>query len=161
MKNNSLITYGTFDLFHIGHVRLLQRLSLLAPKVIVGLSTDEFNAIKGKQSFFSYEERKEILLSCKYVNEVFPEYNWEQKKDDIIKYSAKIFAMGNDWEGKFDYLSDVCEVVYLPRTEDISTTEIKRSLSLVTSEQCEDLKKSISNALKIISVISDNINTKK
>lgn len=151
-----VITYGTFDLFHIGHVRLLKRLKALGDKLIVGLSSDEFNAIKGKKSFFSYDERKEILLACKYVDEVFPENNWEQKADDIRKYKADIFGMGHDWEGKFDELKELCEVVYLPRTEDISTTEIKRSLSLITPKQCEELEESLHTAVEIIKSINNN-----
>ena len=98
----TVITYGTFDLFHVGHIRLLKRLRALGDKLIVGISTDEFNALKGKKSFFSYEERAEIIESCKYVTVVFPEKNWQQKKSDIAKYNADVFAMGDDWQGKFD-----------------------------------------------------------
>ncbi|WP_039989367.1 glycerol-3-phosphate cytidylyltransferase [Vibrio owensii] len=123
-----VITYGTFDLFHVGHVRLLKRLSQLGDKLIVGVSTDEFNAAKGKKSYFSYGNRSEIVSSCRYVDEVFPEKNWEQKYSDIVKFKADIFAMGDDWNGKFDYLSSLCEVVYLPRTNNISTTLIKSEL---------------------------------
>lgn len=153
-----VITYGTFDLFHIGHVRLLKRLRALGDKLIVGLSSDEFNAIKGKKSFFSYEERKEILLSCKYVDEVFPEYNWEQKIDDVQKYQADIFGMGNDWVGKFDELNAYCKVVYLERTEDISTTEIKNNLSRITPKQCQELEASLHSALDIIKTVSNSLN---
>ena len=102
-----VITYGTFDLFHVGHVRLLKRLYDIGDKLIVGISTDEFNSSKGKSSFFSYKERAEIVSSCKYVDEVFPENTWDQKASDIKKYKADIFAMGDDWEGKFDFLSDI------------------------------------------------------
>ena len=157
MKEKIVITYGTFDLFHIGHVRLLKRLRNLGDKLIVGLSSDEFNAIKGKKSFFSYEERKEILLSCKYVDDVFPEYNWEQKSSDIKKYNADIFGMGNDWAGKFDDLAEICEVVYLDRTEDISTTEIKNNLSKITPKQCQELEDSLHSALDIINAISTSL----
>ncbi len=93
-----VITYGTFDLYHIGHIRLLKRLKALGDYLIVGLSSDEFNAEKGKKSFFSYEERKEILLSCKFVDEVFPENNWQQKRSDILKYKADIFGMGSRFQ---------------------------------------------------------------
>ncbi len=124
-----VITYGTFDLYHIGHVRLLRRLKALGDYLMVGLSSDEFNKVKGKKAFFSYEERKEILSSCKYVDEIFPENTWEQKEADIQKYHIDIFGMGDDWKGKFDALSKICEVVYLPRTEEISTREIKVALS--------------------------------
>ncbi|WP_439437649.1 glycerol-3-phosphate cytidylyltransferase [Salinivibrio costicola] len=129
MSKKTVITYGTFDLFHVGHVRLLKRLSELGDKLIVGISSDSFNELKGKKSFFSYEERAEIVKSCQYVDDVFPENNWEQKPSDIKKYEADIFAMGDDWVGKFDFLKEQCEVIYLPRTEDVSTTHIKKTLS--------------------------------
>jgi len=129
----TVITYGTFDLFHIGHVRLFKRLSFLGDRLIVGISTDDFNLEKGKKSFFSYEERVEMIGSCKYVTQVFPESNWFQKKNDIIKYQADIFAMGDDWGGKFDDLKEFCEVVYFPRTENISSTQIKNALSKIDS----------------------------
>ena len=138
-----VITYGTFDLFHVGHIRLLKRLSALGDKLIVGISTDEFNLSKGKQSFFSYEERAEILESCRYVSQVFPENNWQQKRDDIIKYKASIFAMGDDWIGKFDELVDLCEVVYLPRTEGISTTHLKSTLSKLDMNELDKIESSL------------------
>ncbi len=125
----TVITYGTFDLFHVGHIRLLKRLKELGDKLVVGISSDEFNAIKKKQAFFSYEERAEIVAACQYVDEVFPEHEWEQKRSDIKKYKADIFAMGDDWSGKFDDLNDICQVVYLSRTDNISTTKIKNTLS--------------------------------
>lgn len=156
-----IITYGTFDLFHVGHVRILKRLRDLGDELIVGLSSDEFNAIKGKKSFFSYDERKEILLSCKYVDFVFPENDWEQKRGDIQQYRADIFGMGHDWQGKFDELSDICEVVYLPRTKEVSTTEIKQSLSFITPEQCEHLEKSLHSAIEIINIVNDSIRAKE
>lgn len=149
-----VITYGTFDLFHIGHVRLLKRLSALGDKLIVGLSSDEFNELKGKKSFFSYAERAEILESCQYVTEVFPEHNWQQKRSDVLKYQADIFAMGNDWEGKFDELSDVCRVVYLPRTEVISTTEIKKSLSGINNEELDKIEYSLHSVIEIVKTLS-------
>ncbi|WP_333781884.1 adenylyltransferase/cytidyltransferase family protein [Shimia sp. MMG029] len=124
-KYTSLVTYGTFDLFHIGHVRLLQRLSELAENVIVGCSTDEFNAIKGKKSVLPYAQRVEVLKSCSYVTEVFAENDWAQKRQDILDRQADAFAIGDDWAGEFDELKDICDVIYLPRTEDISTTEIR------------------------------------
>ena len=121
----TVITYGTFDLFHVGHVRLLKRLRSLGDKLVVGCSTDEFNALKGKRTAMPFEQRAELLLACKYVDEVFPEADWEQKRSDIEKYSADLFAMGDDWAGHFDSLQDACEVVYLPRTAGISSTDIK------------------------------------
>ena len=125
-----VITYGTFDLLHPGHIRLLKRARALGDYLIVGLSTDEFNwNEKRKKSFFPYEARKEILLALRYVDEVIPEENWEQKKTDVHKYDASVFVIGDDWEGKFDFLKEEgCEVVYLPRTPDISTTQIKNEL---------------------------------
>lgn len=123
-----VITYGTFDLFHVGHVRLLQRARMLGDRLVVGLSSDGFNRKKGKSSFFSFEDRKEILLSCRFVDHVFSEDSWEQKESDIIKHNASIFVMGDDWTGKFDYLNQICDVVYLSRTETVSTSYIKSSL---------------------------------
>lgn len=123
-----ILTYGTFDLLHFGHINLLKRAKDLGDYLIVGLSTDEFNELKGKKSYFSYDKREYMLESVKYVDEVIKENSWEQKIEDIKKYNIDIFVMGNDWKGKFDYLQEYCEVVYLPRTEGISTTEIKENL---------------------------------
>lgn len=120
-----IITYGTFDTFHWAHMNLLQRAREMGDWLGVGLSTDEFNAIKGKKSVFSYDQRKKILMGVKYIDEIFPEQDWGQKRADIIKYRADIFVMGDDWRGKFDDLSDICRVIYLPRTPDISSTIIK------------------------------------
>lgn len=121
----TVLTYGTFDLFHAGHVRLLRRLAGLGGRLIVGCSTDGFNALKGKSCIMPYEARAEILRACRYVDHVIPEECWEQKRGDVVRHGADIFAMGSDWTGKFDDLADLCRVVYLPRTENISTTEIK------------------------------------
>lgn len=121
----TLLTYGTFDLFHIGHVNLLSRFSQLADEVIVGCSTDEFNALKGKTCIMPFEDRAEILRSCRFVSHVFAENNWEQKRSDVVHFNADIFAMGADWQGKFDDLADLCDVVYLNRTEGVSTTKLK------------------------------------
>ena len=123
-----VMTYGTFDLLHYGHINILKRAKSLGDYLIVGLSSDEFNELKGKKSVMSYEERKEILESIRYVDKVIKESNWEQKVDDIIKYNIDVFVIGDDWEGKFDFLKEYCEVVYLPRTPDISTTQIKDDL---------------------------------
>ena len=127
-NEKTILTYGTFDLFHIGHLNLLRKLRRLGTRLIVGVSTDEFNAVKGKRTIIPYEQRAKIVASVKYVDEVFPERNWEQKRADIARFAADVFAMGDDWVGKFDELSDVCEVLYVPRTKDISTTEIKTAL---------------------------------
>lgn len=123
-----VITYGTFDLLHYGHINLLRRAKQLGDYLIVALSTDEFNRLKGKSCYFSYEERKKLLESIRYVDLVIPEENWEQKRTDIPLYHVDTFVMGDDWAGKFDSLADLCEVVYLPRTEEISTTKIKEDL---------------------------------
>ena len=127
-----VLTYGTFDLLHYGHIRLLKRAKELGDYLIVALSTDEFNAIKGKKAYHNYETRKRMLEAIRYVDLVIPEYTWEQKVDDVKKYYVDVTVMGDDWEGneKFEELRDYCEVVYLPRTEGISTTKIKKELGL-------------------------------
>lgn len=150
----TVITYGTFDLFHVGHVRLLKRLSELGDRLIVGISSDEFNEVKGKTSFFSYEERAEIVSSCKYVDDVFPEHDWEQKIEDIQRYSASIFAMGDDWKGKFDFLEEQCRVVYLPRTEEISTTKIKHTLSSIQRTDLERIESSLHDVISIVKAMT-------
>lgn len=124
-----VITYGTFDLLHIGHINLLRRARALGDYLIVALSTDEFNALKGKKAYYPYEQRKAILEAIRYVDKVIPERNWEQKVDDVINHDVDVFVMGDDWEGKFDFLKEYCEVVYLPRTVGISTTKIKQDLN--------------------------------
>lgn len=126
-----IITYGTFDLLHYGHINLLKRAKERGDYLIVGLSTDSFNEIKGKKSYFNYEKRKDILESIRYVDQVIEEKCWEQKIDDIKKYNIDEFIMGDDWKGKFDYLKKYCDVVYLERTKEISTTKIKNDLKNV------------------------------
>lgn len=127
-----VITYGTFDLLHYGHINLLKRAKKLGDYLIVALSTDAFNENeKNKKSYFSYEERKTLLEAIRYVDLVIPEENWEQKKTDIHKYNIDVFVIGDDWRGKFDFLeAEGAEVVYLPRTPEISTTQIKNDLNL-------------------------------
>ena len=125
-----VITYGTFDMLHYGHINLLRRARALGDYLIVALSSDSFNAIKNKQSFFHYEHRRQMLEAIRYVDLIIPENDWEQKREDIIKHNDNIFVMGNDWEGKFDFLKDICEVVYLERTPEISTTRIKNHLKI-------------------------------
>jgi len=125
----TIITYGTFDLFHIGHLKLLQRLKLLGDKLIVAVSTDEFNAIKNKKTIIPFEQRIEIVNNIKCVDLVIPESDWEQKVKDIKQYNVDIFAIGKDWTGKFDYLKQYCEVIYLDRTEGISSTQLKKTLN--------------------------------
>jgi len=123
-----VITYGTYDLLHVGHINLLKRAKALGDYLIVGLSTDEFNRIKNKDCFLPYAQRKAVLETIRYVDEVIPEENWEQKVTDIKNKKVDIFVMGNDWEGKFDELKKYCEVVYLERTPNISTTCLKENI---------------------------------
>ena len=124
-----VITYGTFDLLHYGLINLLRRAKALGDYLIVALSTDEFNwREKQKKSYFSYDERKAMLEAIRYVDLVIPEENWGQKKTDVEKYHVDVFVIGDDWTGQFDFLRDQCEVVYLPRTPEISTTKIKTEL---------------------------------
>ena len=123
-----VITYGTFDLLHTGHINILRRAKALGDYLIVAVSTDEFNMLKHKEAYHSFEERKQILEAIKYVDEVIGENDWDQKVDDVKKYNIDTFVMGNDWEGEFDFLREYCEVVYLPRTSGISTTKIKDEL---------------------------------
>ena len=127
----TVITYGTFDLFHIGHLNLLRRAKELGDYLIVAVSSDEFNLKeKGKVCQIKDVDRMEIVRAIRYVDKVIPEENWEQKVKDVQKYNVDVFVMGDDWKGKFDFLKDYCEVVYLPRTEGISTTKIKEDLGL-------------------------------
>lgn len=124
-----VITYGTFDLLHYGHINLLRRAKEMGDYLIVALSTDEFNwTCKQKKSFFDYSKRKMLLEAIRYVDLVIPEVSWDQKRNDVQEYHVDTFVMGDDWEGKFDDLKDLCEVVYLPRTPEISTTQIKEEL---------------------------------
>jgi glycerol-3-phosphate cytidylyltransferase len=149
----TIITYGTFDMFHIGHLRLLQRLKDMGDELIVAVSTDEFNELKGKKTLIPYAQRAEIVLNIKCVDEVIPENNWEQKIYDIKNYQVNTFVIGDDWEGKFDFLKEYCEVVYLPRTKDISTTKLKKSLSSFLSVPKEDIIK----AFEIIEVLKQDL----
>lgn len=127
-----VLTYGTFDLLHYGHIRLLKRAKALGDYLIVALSTDEFNAGKGKKAYHDYETRKEMLEAVRYVDLVIPEENWEQKVDDVLNYKVDTVVMGGDWKGsdRFEYLREHCELVYLDRTEGVSTTQIKEELNL-------------------------------
>ncbi len=126
-----IITYGTFDLLHYGHINLLQRAKALGDYLIVALSTDEFNSIeKNKVTYFNYGERKRLLEAIRYVDLVIPEQTWEQKISDVKEFRVDTFVIGDDWKGKFDFLKEYCEVVYLERTPEISTTKIKSDLKL-------------------------------
>lgn len=124
-----VLTYGTFDLLHTGHINILRRAKEYGDYLVVAISTDEFNALKGKKAYYSFEQRKAILEAIRYVDEVIPENNWEQKVEDVKKHDIDVFVMGDDWEGDFDFLKDQCEVIYLPRTAGISTTQIKKDLN--------------------------------
>lgn len=139
MKEKIVITYGTFDMFHIGHLYLLRRLKALGDKLIVAVSTDEFNKVKGKRTLIPFEQRMAIVEAIREVDMVIPEETWEQKVDDIKTYNVTTFAIGNDWEGKFDHLSELCEVKYFERTNGISTTELKDALRKFTSIPKEDV----------------------
>lgn len=151
--SRTVITYGTFDLFHIGHLNLLSRLRGLGDRLIVGVSTDEFNAGKGKKSIIKFEDRIEIVRNLKCVDMAIPEESWDQKASDIKKYGVSVFGMGHDWDGKFDHLSELCEVVYLPRTENVSSTQIRQILTAVDRTHVDELKK----ALDIISAIVQSL----
>jgi glycerol-3-phosphate cytidylyltransferase len=129
-KMKRVITYGTFDLLHYGHINLLQRAKQYGDYLIVALSTDEFNwNEKQKKCYFTYEERRRLLEAIRYVDLVIPEENWKQKVTDVQEYHIDTFVMGDDWKGKFDFLKEYCDVVYLPRTPEISTTRIKKDLN--------------------------------
>lgn len=129
IKMKKVITYGTYDLLHVGHINLLRRAKEYGDYLVVVLSSDEFNVIKHKTAYHSYEDRKVILEAIRYVDEVIPEYTWEQKIKDVEENQIDVFVMGDDWEGQFDFLKEYCQVVYLPRTDGISTTKIKTDLN--------------------------------
>lgn len=130
-----IITYGTFDLLHYGHINLLRRAKALGDYLIVVLSTDEFNwQEKKKRCYFDYEKRKNLLEAIRYVDLVIPENNWEQKIKDVQEYHVDKFVMGDDWLGKFDFLKEYCEVVYLSRTPEISTTQIKNDIKNIPGQ---------------------------
>ena len=140
----TVLTYGTFDLFHIGHLNLINRLADMGDRLIIAVSTDEFNAGKGKTSVVSYEDRAQIISSIKGVDLVIPETSWEQKARDIKEHDVDIFAIGEDWAGKFDELKELCEVVYLPRTDGISSTEIKQMLRVLDPQHITEMQDALS-----------------
>ena len=131
-----VLTYGTFDLLHYGHINLLRRAKQLGDYLVVALSTDEFNASKGKQAYHNYETRKKMLEAIRYVDLVIPENCWEPKLDDVKDYHIDTVVMGGDWKGsdKFDYLKDYCNLVFLDRTPGVSTSQIKNELGLKDAE---------------------------
>lgn len=142
-----ILTYGTFDLLHYGHIRLLKRAKELGDYLIVALSTDEFNATKGKKAYHNYETRKKMLEAIRYVDLVIPEENWEQKISDVKDYKIDVTVMGGDWAGsdKFDYLKEYCELVFLDRTEGISTSKIKGDLGLKEPTDKQDQLPEVNN----------------
>ena len=152
-KNKTIITYGTFDMFHIGHLKLLQRLKAMSDILIVAVSTDDFNKGKGKSTLIPFEQRAEIVANISCVDKVIPEENWDQKVADIQKYNVDTFAIGDDWKGEFDFLKEHCEVVYLPRTSDISTTKLKKSLANFLSIPKED----ILQALTVLETLKNDL----
>jgi glycerol-3-phosphate cytidylyltransferase len=152
-KMKNILTYGTFDLFHIGHLNMLRRLKSMGTHLIVGVSTDTFNLQKGKKSIYSYQERSEIVGALDCVDQIIPEDNWEQKGEDIQKYNIDVFGIGEDWQGEFDHLKGQCEVVYLPRTPSISTTEVKQALSHLNSEKIKEIKDGLDGVLDIVKAL--------
>jgi glycerol-3-phosphate cytidylyltransferase len=144
MTMTTVLTYGTFDLFHIGHLNLINRLSELGDRLVIAVSTDEFNTAKGKTSVVSYEDRARIIASIKGVDLVIPETSWEQKATDIVEHGVDVFAIGDDWTGKFDELKELCEVVYLPRTDGISSTEIKQMLRVLDPQHITEMQDALS-----------------
>ena len=139
----TVLTYGTFDLFHYGHVRLLERARNMGDRLGVGVSSDAFNDVKGKRCVMPFEHRAAIVKALSCVDFVFPETGWEQKRQDIRTYKADILVMGDDWRSKFDHLSDLCRVEYLERTDGISTTEIKTALAAFNGERIRELHRGI------------------
>ncbi|POR40308.1 adenylyltransferase/cytidyltransferase family protein [Methylobacterium sp. V23] len=150
-----VLTYGTYDLFHVGHLNLLRRLKQMGDKLVVGVSTDEFNLRKGKKSIINFEDRSAIVASIKYVDLVIPEEDWAQKRSDIVKHGVHKFVMGDDWTGKFDDLGDLCEVAYLDRTQGVSSSEIKQALAVFSRERLDELVK----AINTVGAIAKTLNT--
>jgi len=152
-----VLTYGTFDLFHIGHLNLLQRARALGDYLVVGVSTDAFNAEKGKETIISFADRLDIVRSLRCVDEAIPEISWDQKPGDVRRFNVDTLVMGDDWTGKFDHLKDSCKVIYLPRTQDISSTNLKLLMSKLGEAHIEELKK----ALDIIASIVHSFGQRK
>jgi glycerol-3-phosphate cytidylyltransferase len=149
----TVLTYGTFDLLHVGHVNILEQLKELGDRLVVGVSTDEFNHLKGKQSVYSYAERARIVGALRCVDLVIPENDWSQKVSDVQNHLIDIFGIGEDWQGKFDELSNLCEVVYLPRTDSISTTDLKKSLSQIDGDLINKIKHDLDSVLNLVKAL--------
>lgn len=155
MADRVVLTYGTFDLFHIGHLRLLERLAALGDSLVVAVSTDEFNEGKGKRSLIPYEHRAAIVGSLKVVDKVIPETHWEQKRTDVVEHGVSVLGMGSDWEGKFDdVVGDLCEVVYLPRTEGVSSTALRGSIRPFSAEEISAVKGALDAMNDVLSRLS-------
>lgn len=149
----TVLTYGTFDLIHVGHLNLLERLRALGDRLIVGVSTDEFNASKGKKTVIPFDDRKRMVAGLRCVDEVIAEHSWTQKPNDIKRYNIDIFGMGADWEGKFDNLRKLCKVLYLPRTVGISSTALKSSLAKLSPKRIGELEE----ALELLSAVVESL----
>lgn len=149
----TILTYGTFDLFHVGHLNLLERLKNLGGTLIVGVSTDAFNELKGKKTIIKYEDRARIVSSLRCVDHIIKEESWEQKEADIARYHVDILGMGDDWRGKFDNLSSLCEIKYLPRTVGISSTELKNQLRILSDSNITDIKEALDTISAIIRLL--------
>lgn len=134
-----ILTYGTFDLFHAGHLNLLKRLRDMGDELYVGVSTDTFNTQKNKRTFIPFESRLSIVSELRCVTKAFPEEDWGQKETDIITFGISVFGMGSDWAEKFDHLKPLCDVVYLDRTEGISSTDLKNSISVFKEDKLKEL----------------------
>lgn len=150
-----IITYGTFDIFHVGHLNLFERMRALGDRLVVGVSTDSFNELKGKKTIMPYEERARIISALKCVDAVFPENDWQQKRDDILREKADIFVMGSDWAGHFDDLKGLCQVIYLPRTTGISSTDIKNVIKGEVRDELIGIKNSLIGVQSKISDLLD------
>jgi glycerol-3-phosphate cytidylyltransferase len=146
----TVITYGTFDLFHIGHLNLFRSLKSIGDRLIVAVSTDEFNETKGKRAIIPFGSRVEIVQAIRFVDLVVPENSWEQKVSDIKEHKVDIFAIGDDWAGKFDHLSEYCEVVYLPRTHGISSTGLRQALAPLRRERIDELRSAIDILSRVV-----------
>jgi glycerol-3-phosphate cytidylyltransferase len=146
----TVITYGTFDLFHVGHLNLFRNLKSIGDRLIVAVSTDEFNDIKGKRAIIPFVNRVEIVKAIRFVDLVVPETSWDQKISDIKKHNVDVFAIGEDWTGKFDHLSDHCRVIYLPRTHGISSTDLRQALAPLRRDRIDELRSAIDILSRVV-----------
>lgn len=149
----TILTYGTFDLLHTGHLNLLEKLSKMGDRLFVGVSTDEFNELKGKNSLFDYDSRARLVNALSCVDLVFPENEWTQKEKDIERFDVDVLGMGDDWKGQFDNLKSHCKIVYLPRTQNISSTILRQSLSRISSDRLQEIKKGLDDVMSLVNTI--------